>query len=114
MELKQCIVIRDDLKLPAGKACSQAAHAAVEATLKSDKEMVKKWRSQGMKKIVLKVKDMKELLALNQRAKDEGLTTAVITDAGHTTVEPGTTTCLAIGPDDEEKVDLIVKDLKLF
>ncbi|MFA4887612.1 MAG: peptidyl-tRNA hydrolase Pth2 [Candidatus Nanoarchaeia archaeon] len=108
------ILIRHDLRLPAGKACSQSAHAAVEAVLKSDKEMIKKWRSQGMKKIVLKVKDMKELLAFNQRAKDEGLITAVITDAGHTTVDPGTTTCMAIGPDSEEKIDLIVKELKLF
>ena len=114
MDYKQAILIRDDLKLPKGKACSQAAHAAVEATLKSDKEMIKKWRSQGMKKIVLKVKDMKELLAFNQRAKDEGIITAVITDAGHTTVDPGTTTCMAIGPDSEEKIDLIVKELKLF
>ena len=114
METKQAILIRDDLKLPKGKACSQSAHAAVEAVLKSDKEMIKKWRSQGMKKIVLKVKDMKELLAFNQRAKDEGIITAVITDAGHTTVDPGTTTCMAIGPDSEEKIDLIVKELKLF
>ena len=114
MEFKQAILIRADLKLPKGKACSQAAHAAVEATLRSDKEKVKEWREEGMKKIVLKVNDLKELMKYNQLAKDKKLVTAVITDAGRTTVDPGTTTCLAIGPDDEEKIDEIVKELKLY
>ncbi len=114
MEYKQAILIRGDLQLPKGKACAQAAHAAVEATLKSEKDIVKRWRSEGMRKIVLKVKDLKELMAFNQKAKDANLITAVITDAGLTTVEPGTTTCLAIGPEDEEKINQIVKDLKLF
>ena len=40
--------------------------------------------------------------------------TALITDAGRTTVEPGTITCLAIGPDSDEKIDKITKELKLF
>ncbi len=114
MNFKQAIILREDLKLPKGKACSQAAHAAVEATLKSEKEKVKSWRQEGMKKIVVKVKDLKELLHLNQKAKDSGLITAVITDAGLTEVAPGTTTCIAIGPDEEEKIDKIIKDLKLF
>ena len=108
------ILIRSDLALPKGKACSQAAHAAVEAVLLSDKDTVKKWRKAGMEKIILKVKDLKELLAYNQQAKDQGLVTAVITDAGRTTVEPGTTTCVALGPDEEEKIDHIVKELKLL
>ena len=76
--------------------------------------MVEAWRKEGMPKIVVKVKDLKELLALNQQAKDDGLVTAVITDAGKTTVEPGTTTCLGIGPDTEEKVDAVIRHLKLL
>lgn len=112
--MKQAILIRQDLKLPKGKACSQAAHAAVEAALRSDKEKVKEWRLEGMAKIVLKVKDIKKLQKFNQLAKDNGLVTAMITDAGKTTVEPGTTTCLAIGPDEDEKIDKIIHELKLF
>ena len=114
MSWKQSILIRQDLQLPKGKACAQASHAAVEAVLKSEKEVIKSWRGEGMPKIVLKVKDLKELLMFNQKAKDEGLITAVITDAGKTTVEPGTITCLAIGPDKEEKVNKIIKELKLY
>ena len=112
--MKQAILFRQDLNLTKGKACSQAAHAAVEAVLRSNKGKVSEWRREGMMKIVLKVKDLKELNKLNQIAKDYGLVTALITDAGRTAVEPGTVTCLAVGPDDEEKIDSIVKDLKLL
>jgi|SRR3989338_8369040 len=112
--MKQAILIRQDLKLPKGKACSQSAHASVEAVLRSDKDKVSKWRKEGMAKIVLKVKDLKELQKYNQLAKDFGLVTALITDAGRTTVEPGTTTALAIGPDSDEKIDNITKELKLL
>ncbi|MBU1199531.1 MAG: peptidyl-tRNA hydrolase Pth2 [Nanoarchaeota archaeon] len=113
-EYKQAILVRQDLKLPKGKMAAQAAHASVEATLRSDKSKVKEWRNEGMAKIVLKVADEKELLKYNQIAKDSGLTTAVITDAGHTVVEPGTRTCIAIGPDTEEKIDAVISELKLM
>lgn len=112
--LKQVILIREDLKLPKGKACSQSAHAAVECALKSDPKKVKKWADQGMPKIVLKVKDEKELMDYFQFCKDAGLTTSLITDAGRTVVEPGTRTCVGIGPDEEEKIDKITRELKIY
>jgi peptidyl-tRNA hydrolase, PTH2 family len=111
---KQIIIVRQDLKLPKGKACAQAAHASVEAVLKSDTEMVNDWRNQGMAKIVLKVKDERELVEFFQKAKDEGLVASLITDAGHTVVEPGTKTCVGIGPDKEEVIDKLSKDLQLL
>lgn len=106
-------MVRADLKLPKGKLASQAAHAAVEAVLKSDKVKVKVWRKEGQMKIVVKVKDKAELLKLNQDAKDSGLITATITDAGKTCIAPGTLTCIAIGPDEEDKVDALIGKLKL-
>lgn len=114
MEYKQVILIRQDLQLPKGKAAGQCAHAAVEAVLKSDSDIIKKWRHIGQKKIVLKVKDEKELYKYIQQAKDSGLTTSLISDAGKTVIEPGTVTCGAIGPDDEEKIDLITGELGMF
>ena len=113
MQLKQSILVRADLKLPKGKMSAQVAHASVEAVLRSDKEKVKEWRSSGSAKIVLKVTDKKELHKYNQLAKDVGLTTALITDAGKTVIAPGTETCVAICPDDEDKIDEITSDLKL-
>ena len=114
MSYKQIILVRMDLKLPKGKLAAQVAHASVEATLRSDKAMVTAWRMEGMKKIVLKVDSKVELYKFKQFADDNDLTTAVITDAGHTVVAPGTVTCCAIGPDEEERVDNITKDLKML
>lgn len=113
-EYKQVILIRQDLKLPLGKAAAQSAHASVEAVLKSLPAKVKAWRQQGMAKIVLKVKDEKELVKYFQEAKEEGLTAALITDAGKTVVAPGTKTAVGIGPDEEEKIDLITGKLPLL
>ncbi len=107
------ILVRADLKLPKGKMAAQVAHASVQAVLNSDKAKVNEWRSQGQKKIVLKVKDEKELLEFIGLAKAAGLKTALITDAGKTVIAPGTKTCLGIGPDDEEKIDSITGKLKM-
>ena len=114
MEYKQVILVRQDLKLDKGKMAAQVAHASVEATLRTDKEIVKKWRNTGMKKVVLKVKDKEELMKYNQEAKDSKIKTALITDAGKTHIAPGTVTCLGIGPDDEEKIDKVTGNLKMF
>ncbi len=114
MELKQVILIRQDLKLPKGKACAQASHASVSAVLKSDEEIVKEWSRGGQKKVVLKVKDEKELVMYFQQAKDNGLKTALITDAGKTVIAPGTKTAVAIGPDKEENIDRITGELGMF
>lgn len=114
MELKQVIIVRADLKLPKGKMAAQAAHASVEAVLRSDKDKVKEWRQTGSAKIVVKIADKKELYKFNQMAKDSGLTTALITDAGKTVIAPGTETCVAIGPDEEDKIDTITSELKLM
>ncbi|GIU69911.1 MAG: peptidyl-tRNA hydrolase [Candidatus Woesearchaeota archaeon] len=112
--LKQVILVRTDLKLPKGKLASQVAHASVEGVLSSKPSIVKNWRFAGMKKIILKVKNLEELLHFEKEAKKRGLTTALITDAGLTVVEPGTTTCLAIGPDIEEKIDELTGNLKIL
>ncbi len=67
-----------------------------------------------MPKIVLKVKDEKELLLYFQQAKDAGLVTCVISDAGKTVIAPGTKTCVGIGPDTQEKIDKITGKLPLL
>ena len=114
MEYKQVILVRQDLRLPKGKMAAQVAHASAEAVLRSERDIVKKWRESGSAKIVLKINDEKELFKYNQIAKDAGLTTALISDAGKTVIAPGTRTCVAIGPDEEDNIDNITQDLKLF
>ena len=114
MEFKQAILVRKDLKMSKGKTAVQVAHGAVEAVLKSRKSNISKWRLFGQKKICLKVNSEKELYKNNQVAKDLGLKTALIKDAGRTELKPGTITVLAIGPDKEEKINKMTKDLELF
>ncbi|MBR9700957.1 peptidyl-tRNA hydrolase, partial [Candidatus Woesearchaeota archaeon] len=88
--------------------------ASVEAIFRADKEVVSAWRHQGMAKVVLKVADEKELIKMMQEAKDAGLTTALITDAGKTVVAPGTRTCLAIGPASSDELNMHFSELKLY
>ncbi len=111
--MKQAIIIRKDLKLPKGKMAAQAAHAAVEAVLRSDKKNVIAWREVGAKKIAVYAADQKQLFQLEQDAKQSGIITAIITDAGKTTVPAGTVTCCGLGPDKEEVIDKIIKELQL-
>lgn len=110
---KQVILVRQDLQLPKGKLAAQCAHASVEAVLKSDKKIVNAWLQEGMAKIVLKVKDEKELLHYFQQAKDAGITASLITDAGKTVIAPGTKTCVGIGPEKESTIDKITGKLPL-
>lgn len=114
MSYKQVILVREDLKLPKGKLAAQSSHASVDATLKSDKKIVDFWKKQGGKKVILKVKDEKELLEYKKKAEELELKTALITDAGRTVLEPGTITCLGIGPDLEEKIDKVSGKLRMM
>ena len=57
IEYKQVILVREDLKMSAGKLGAQVGHASVEATLKSDRAKIEQWRRHGMKKVVLSVKN---------------------------------------------------------
>jgi len=110
--MKQVILVRDDLKMDKGKLASQVAHASLEAALKSNK--LKEWKSKGTKKVILKVKDKEELLKYYKLAKQNELTNALIKDAGKTFFKKPTITCLAIGPDKEEKIDKVTKELKML
>ncbi len=112
--MKQVILVRSDLKLPKGKMAVQVAHASSSALIKSHKDYITKWQSEGMKKVVLKVEDLNELLKYKREADDLGIVTALIEDAGKTVVKAGTITCLGIGPDKEEKIDKVSGKLKMM
>ena len=108
------IVIRKDLEMGKGKMIAQACHAAIEAYKKANKEIVEKWEKEGAKKVVLKVDSLKELKEIYKKAIEKNLNVVLIRDAGKTQLKKGTITCIAIGPDEEEKIDLITGNLKLL
>ena len=112
MELKQVMVVRSDLKMGKGKIAAQVAHAAIAA---ADKSRYRgEWLSSGQKKSVVKVAGEKELLSILRLARQAGLPAELIEDAGHTQVEPGTRTCVGIGPAPEGEIDRITGGLKLL
>jgi len=114
MSLKQVIIVRTDLKMPKGKLAAQVAHGSVDAALKSDSKLIQAWMREGMKKTVLKVPSETELRDLLIHAKNQDLKVGLINDAGRTFLEPGTTTVLGIGPDDEDKINKITGHLQLL
>ncbi len=113
MDLVQYIIVNTSLGMNKGKIAAQASHAAVSVLDKIDKEIVDEWKSQGMKKIVLKITSTEEMLELFQKAKRE-LPCALITDAGHTQIEPGSKTCFACGPVSENEGQKYFAKLKLL
>lgn len=116
-ETKQALVLRVDLGMSKGKIAAQAAHASLEAykkALAKTPETVHAWEATGCKKVVLRAESEGELLGLFEAAQRAKLPAALIADAGHTQLTPGTLTGVAIGPGSEESVDKITGKLKLL
>jgi len=114
---KQVVVVRSDLEIGRGKIAAQAGHAAVSAAEEARKlhsTWWKAWLNEGQCKIVLKVRSEKELLKLEEEAKELGLPSVLICDRGLTQLPPSTITCLGIGPAPSEKVDKITGKLALL
>lgn len=120
---KQIIVVRNDLNMRKGKMIAQGAHASImflvhrlcAADAGAKDKCIQEWLTHGMTKICVRVESEAELLEIARKAQEGELTVHVITDAGHT--EFGgvpTRTCLALGPDEEEKIDAITGHLKLL
>ena len=115
--MKQAIVVRADLKMGKGKIAAQVAHAslaAAEAAQQRKPGWYSGWKSEGQAKIVLKVDSEEALSQLFQKAKTSGLPASLIQDRGLTQIEPGSVTCLGIGPGPDSEIDAITGNLKLL
>jgi peptidyl-tRNA hydrolase, PTH2 family len=115
--MKQAIVVRTDLKMGKGKLAAQVAHAslsAAEAAQQRKPGWYLDWKEEGQAKIVLKGGSYEELEELFRKAKSSGLPASLIEDRGLTQIEPGTVTCLGIGPAPDSDIDGITGKLKLL
>ena len=114
---KVVLLVRTELRLTAGKAAVQAAHAAVMLTLAAQARHpgpLAEWLREGQKKIALEVPTLAEMEQLERRARSKGIPSVWVEDAGLTEVPPGTRTCLGLGPAPASLLDGITGDLPLL
>ncbi|WP_267642406.1 peptidyl-tRNA hydrolase Pth2 [Haloarchaeobius amylolyticus] len=112
--MKQAIVARTDIGMGKGKLAAQVAHASLSAYEDAGRKARNEWKGSGQKKVVLKASSEHELFELADRAEREGIPHAIVRDAGHTQLDPGTVTTLAVGPADDDLVDRVTGDLSLY
>ena len=115
--MKQAIVVRTDLKMGKGKIAAQVAHAslsAAEEAMHRRPEWYSRWKEGGQAKVVLKVGTEDELRDLHKKARTSGLPEALIEDRGLTQVEPGSVTCVGLGPGPDAEIDKLTGKLKLL
>ena len=137
---KQMLIVRRYLKMRKGKIAAQASHASVEAVLKAivkenragqlrtdpegyayldapegQESPLTDWFRYGMAKICVYVDSEEELLALDQKAREADVTTALILDAGFTEFHGQPTyTALAFEPLEAERADELTGGLPLY
>lgn len=117
MASKLVVVARKDIKLSAGKLAAQVGHAAVDCALKAKRhqpDAFDAWYEEGQKKVVVRADGERALFEIKLAAEKAGLTTAIIADAGHTELPPGTITVLGVGPGRELDVDKVTGHLPLY
>lgn len=133
--VKQVIVIRKDLKMRRGKEIAQGSHSSIaflttrirkyfdDAMASPDSnhflvcltepEII--WIRSAFTKVCLQVQSEEELLEIHRCAKEAGLECNLIQDSGRTEFAGVPTyTCLAIGPDFDEKINSVIGHLSLY
>lgn len=126
---KQVIVVRSDLKMQRGKEIAQGGHACMSfianRLYREDpdfdrfsiilKQVEIEWLHNGkFTKIGLKVDSEQALDEVYAKAKAAGLEAYMIIDSGLTVFHGvPTKTCVAIGPDWEDKIDAVTGGLGL-
>jgi PTH2 family peptidyl-tRNA hydrolase len=117
MDFKQVIIVRRDLNMGTGKIAAQVAHAAVmgaERVKASRREWFNSWFGAGQAKVVVKVKNIEELMDVRIRAEKMNLPVVQVQDSGLTQIPSGTITCIGIGPAPSDLIDKVTFELKLL
>jgi len=100
-----------------GKKCAQSCHASLSSSdlvRIKNKDVWKKWKNTGQKKVVLKISGMEELNEIVSNLEKNEISFFLVRDAGLTQLTPGTTTALGIGPALSKTLDKVTGDLKLL
>lgn len=115
-DFKQVIAVRTDLGMGKGKIAAQVGHACVMAADKARRNYSdwydSWWPSQA--KIVVRASGISDIIKLKRSAAEMDIPWAEVSDAGHTQLEPGTVTCICLGPADGNRIDDITGDMRLL
>ena len=117
---KMVIVVREELRMGAGKVAAQCVHAALGAYRHATEagggalSALHIWQMTGEATIVLKVPDLQGIRAVAGAASALNVNTHAVHDAGRTQVEAGSLTCLAVGPAPVDVIDSLTGSLKLL
>ena len=128
MESKQVLVMRKMVpNCRTGKYCAQAGHAAVGAVFAQGQidgdffkiplkdPFVREWVTGRFKKVTVYVETDEQLVEIFNQARKAGLLSSLIRDAGLTEFNGvPTLTCVAVGPDYVDNVDMVTKGLPLL
>lgn len=116
MSIKQVIIVNGALTMSPGKLAAQVAHAAVGGAWDCNDrpDVLRSWTRQGVTKIVLRASNAEALGILAGLAEDGDLPSCLVVDEGRTEIPPGSVTCLAIGPADEDVINKITGNLPLY
>eukprot|EP01129_Flabellula_baltica_P004673 TRINITY_DN1645_c0_g2_i1.p2 TRINITY_DN1645_c0_g2~~TRINITY_DN1645_c0_g2_i1.p2 ORF type:complete len:193 (-),score=46.69 TRINITY_DN1645_c0_g2_i1:32-610(-) len=114
-ENKLVLIVRTDLGMKRGKVAAQCSHATLGAYLNTEgSENTQRWLRRGSAKVVLKVGSEEEMDMIRFTAKELGVPTHVVTDAGRTQIASGSRTVLALGPAPKSLIDVVSGHLKLY
>lgn len=143
MTVKQVILVRSDIGMPYGKAIAQGSHSSIMFLTKIIQNLAAmsfweriefafcmifsnqfkllftpnewEWVNGTFTKVCLEVKSESELLELHEKALNLGLLSNLVLDSGktHTKGVP-THTCVAIGPDDSDKINQVTGHLRPY
>ncbi|KAL9715753.1 hypothetical protein Ac2012v2_000195 [Leucoagaricus gongylophorus] len=94
--------------------CRHATLACYKALMEKNPKLVSHWERTGQAKIALRASSEDQLVELEAIAKSLNLCARSIHDAGHTQVEAGTRTVVAIGPAPVPLVNQVTGKLRLL
>ena len=124
--IKQVLVMRHDLNMRRGKQIAQGAHASMSflcrrlqeagsVSLDGLTDAQRAWLTGAFAKVCCRVDSEEELMQIHDKALEAGMEVHLITDSGRTEFHgQPTRTCLAIGPDEADKIDAITGHLQLL
>ena len=114
---KMVLVVNQGLGMTKGKIAAQCGHATLGAYKRArahSRNVLRFWEHTGQAKVAVKGTDDAVLIDVQRRAREKGLVTYRVRDAGRTQIPAGSMTVVAIGPAPVSAFGDVTDGLKLL